>query len=405
MKLLYITAHTPYGRGETFILEEMRAIVKLGADLVIAPRSPSREVFHEKAKELLDRTIWLPLLSWRFFLSFLLALFVKPKLCKVLAKVLSESRSLRILLKNLAVLPKAIFLSWLVQKKGINHIYAHWGSTTATIAWAISELTGVPWSFTVHRWDIAENNMLRLKTEKASFVRCISKDGLRELLEIIGEDLTYKVKLLHMGVWIPEKVSFGMTREGLFVFACPANLVPKKGHRYLIEACFLLKTRGFTDFRCLIIGDGPLEAELRKQVQESGLEGLVEFTGRIPHDELLRMYARREIDVVVLPSIVTEDGEREGIPVSLMEAMAYGVPVIATQTGGIPELVEGAGILVPPGSAESLAEAILRLARDRNLRTELGRKGYEKVRLEFNTEAIVCELLNLMEPTNKGVKE
>lgn len=398
MKVVYITAHTPYGRGETFVLEEMLAMVELGVDLVIIPRNPPKEIFHKKVQRLLDNTLWLPLLNTEIVLTFLKEFFLRPRIWQVVWSMLRHSRSPKILIKNLAVLPKSVFVAKRLVREKVEHIHAHWGSTTSTMAWIVSELTGIPWSMTLHRWDIAENNMLRLKVERAAFVRCISQDGHREVLQIVGDGYSDKVKVLYMGVRMPDS-SFlqPLSQRSHFVVACPANLVPKKGHKFLIEACKLLREKGIHNFHCLIIGDGPLEAEIRQQIVELGLEAFVKLVGRLPHEELLEMYRKGEVDTVVLPSIVTEDGEKEGIPVALMEAMAYGIPVISTETGGISELIgDDAGIVVKEKDAQQLADALERLIRDSKLRMEIGEKGYQKVCEEFNLKKNTEALLKMM---------
>jgi len=404
MKIAYITAHAPFGRGETFVLEEMLAVVEHGVELLIVPRSPPKEVFHDLGRQLLDRTVWMPLFSGRIFLAFLKAAVLRRRLWKVLIDIFRHSRTPKILLKNLAVVPKAVFIADLLRQEKVQHIHAHWGSTTATMAWIASELTGIPWSMTLHRWDIAEDNMLRLKVERASFVRCISEDGQREVLQIVGEKYQHKVRVLHMGVRLPDTPPAQLrSLRPVFVVACPANLVRVKGHRFLIEACALLWEKGVRNFKCLVIGDGPLEAELRRQVAELELGEVVKFMGRVPHDDLMQMYERGEVDAVVLPSIVTEDGEREGIPVALMEAMAYRIPVISTETGGIPELLGGgAGILVPAGSSQAIAEAIVELIGDEDLRTRLAQLGRRKVETDFNLKLNTQKLLQLMRASTEN---
>jgi glycosyltransferase involved in cell wall biosynthesis len=175
------------------------------------------------------------------------------------------------------------------------------------------------------------------------------------------------------------------TPRSTFVIACVASLVPKKGHRILLEACALLSQRGIKGLQCLIIGDGPCEKEIRRQITETGLEGVVQLVGRLPHGDVMDMYQRGEADLVVLPSLVAADGQKEGIPVALMEAMAYGIPVVSTTTGGIPELLHGgAGVLVPPASPPDLAEAIGRLINDRDLRVAVGAQGRARVREQFD---------------------
>ncbi|MGC9019435.1 MAG: glycosyltransferase [Candidatus Bipolaricaulaceae bacterium] len=401
MKIAYITAHAPFGRGETFVLEEMLAVAELGVELLIVPRNPPKEVFHDPGRQLLDRTVWLPLFSAGIFLAFLKAVILKPRLWKVLTNIFRHSRTPKILVKNLAIAPKAVFIADLLRQAKVQHIHAHWGSTTATMAWIASELTGIPWSMTLHRWDITEDNLLKLKVERAAFVRCISEDGQREVLRIVGDQYQHKVKVLHMGVRLPDTPPAQLRPpRPAFVVACPANLVRVKGHRFLIEACALLRERDVHNFKCLIIGDGPLDEELRQRSKALGLNDVVQFLGRLSHRELIQMYGRGEVDVVVLPSIVTENGEKEGIPVALMEAMAYGIPVISTETGGIPELLGGgAGLLVPPGSSQALAEAIVKIMRDESLRTQLARSGRAKVETDFNLKLNTEKLLELMKGT------
>lgn len=395
MKVVYITAHAPFGRGETFVIEEMLAVAQQEVELLIVPRNPPKEIFHDEARRLFSQTMWLPLCSGRMLFVFLKALLLNPRLWGILGRIFRYSRTPKILLKNLIVTPKAVFVAGLLRKAGAGHIHAHWGSTTATMAWIAAELSRIPWSVTLHRWDIAEDNLLKLKAERAAFMRCISEDGRKELLSIIGETYQEKVKVLHMGVRVPVVLSpeIGPSRPD-FVLACPANLVPVKGHRFLVEACELLIKKGIKNLRCLIVGDGPLEGEIRRQVAELELEEVIKFLGRLPHEQLMKLYEKREVDAVVLPSITTEDSEREGIPVALMEAMAYGIPVISTNTGGIPELLsEGAGIVVKEKDARELAAAIEGLLKDKNLAAETGKKGRQKVEEEFNLQRNVMLLL------------
>lgn len=404
--MAYIAAHAPFGRGETFVLEEMDAMMELGAELIIIPRNPPKAVFHEHVQQLIDCTIWLPIFDWRIFLGFLETLALEPRLVRILSSIFRHPRSFKILAKNLAVVPKAVYIADLLRQNGVEHIHAHWGSTTSTMAWIASELTDIPWSMTLHRWDIAENNLLELKVDRAAFARCIAEDGRNEVLRIIGEELQEKVKVLHMGAKLPEQISpISPLSRPDFVIVCPANFVPKKGHKFLIDACALLKKDGFINLRCLLTADGPLEAEIRRQIAQLGLEKVVYLIGRIQYGKLLKMYAEGEVDAVVLPSIVTPDGEREGIPVALMEAMAYGIPVISTETGGTLELLKGgAGMLVQPGSSEDLAKAITELINNRDLRLSLTKKGRERVSAEFDLSKNATLLLKMMSQYRRAKK-
>lgn len=398
MKLAYITAHAPFGRGETFVVEEMLAMAEMDVDLVVLPRNPPREVFHDFGSQLMDRTIWLPLIDLQILLNFLKIAATKPRVWIAIGKILRQSRTLGILVKNLAVFPKAIFAASILRQAGVEHIHVHWGSTTATMAWVISELTGIPWSMTLHRWDIAENNMLELKVKSAAFVRCISEDGRHEVLDLVGQKYSEKIKVVHMGVRLPEAQPSQLSRSmSDFVILCPANFVPKKGHRFLVEACALLIDRGIRNIRCLLTADGPTQDEIKTLVNQLGLTHMICFVGRIPREKLLQIYEKGEVNLVVLPSIVTPNGEKEGIPVALMEAMAYGIPVISTNTGGIPELLkDGAGVMVQPASPEALAEAISQLINNEDLRADLAQRGRERVAADFDLYKNAKTLLKLM---------
>lgn len=402
LSVAYITACAPFGKRETFIIEEMLALVKSGVDLTIVPRNPPKEVFHKEAEPLLPLTINLPLLNWTILTHFLKTPIKRPRVWALSRTILAHSRNLKIALKNLAVLPKAVFLAALLKNKGISHIHSHWGSTTATIGWIIAKLTGIPYSITLHRWDINENNLLEIKVASAAFVRCIAEDGRRDLLALIGERHQDKVKVIHMGVNLQASApSPQPSAHSQFVIACPGDFIPKKGQRFLIEAIGILKSQGRGNIHCLLIGEGPMERKLRRQVAQLGLENSITFLGFLPHSELLAMLKKGAIAAVVMPSIVTDDGEKEGIPVALMEAMAFGVPVIATNTGGIPELLSrDSGILVPEKSAEALATAILRLITDTAGARRLAAQGRKMVEEEFEIGKIANTLLQWFKTQN-----
>ncbi len=396
MKIAYVTAQTPFGPGEAFILEEMLAVTELGVNLLIIPRNPSKEVFHKEGERLLGNTVWLPLLDKRIFFNFLKALLSRPHVWSIIGTIFHRSRTWKIAVKNLAILPKAVFVADSLRNEGVEHIHAHWGSTAATMAWIISELTGIPWSITLHRWDIKENNMLEEKIRSAKFVRCISENGRDELFNTIGRKYENRVKVIHMGVRIPDNRLEPKTHRDVLRIVTPANLLEVKGHKFLVEACSILIERGVDGFQCVFYGEGPLKDILVDMIKDGNLTEHIKLPGVIPHNELIEMYENHEIDIVVLPSITTVNGEHEGIPVALMEAMAAGVPVISTTTGGIPELLDsGAGILVPPEDSEALADAIQLLMEDSEMRSKVGAKGREKVEREFAISCVAKKLVSL----------
>ncbi|MFX0137790.1 MAG: glycosyltransferase family 4 protein, partial [Candidatus Hodarchaeota archaeon] len=321
MKVAYITAQAPYGKGETFIIEEMLAIKQSGIEIIIFPRNPTRNIFNKKAEKILINTIWIPLVNIQMITYFFGSFFKNRRLRKTCFKIIKDSRKISILAKNFLIMPKANYIAQRIKNSNVDHIHAHWGSTTSTMSYIISELTNIPWSFTLHRWDISENNILKLKCSSAKFTRCICEDGKFELIELLGSQFKNRIKIIHMGIQIP-KVDTGLRkRNSRFIIICPANLRSKKGHCYLIKACKIVLDEGIKNYLCLIIGDGPLRSNLNSQIRKLNLSYYVKILKRMPHEKLMQMYEKKEVDVVILPSIVDKDGEREGIPVALMEAM------------------------------------------------------------------------------------
>lgn len=200
----------------------------------------------------------------------------------------------------------------------------------------------------------------------------------------------------HMGINIPragsaQRRSTHRTPRLIMV----GRMVEKKGHRTAIEALGKLRgRRPDIDFRCDLIGSGPLCEEVRAAVRDLHLEHVVRLLGPKPHTETLR--AIEEADLLLLPSITAADGDMEGIPIVLMEAMARGVPVISTRHGGIPELIEDgrSGLLVPERDSTSLAEAVLRVLTDADLRERLSIGALAKVASDFNRSRQFLRLLD-----------
>ena len=358
MKIFYITASFPYGVGESFFIPEIKALKNCGADLYIIPisvRQNLREDWHsisENCKLYSEK-----LLSVRIISSFFRFVFLHPILLYRLLLLL-KGTTIYQFIKNLAILPKSIWIISLIIKEKPEHMHAHWGSTSSTAAMLAATITSVPWSFTCHRWDIYENNLLRRKSEYAKFVRFISNKGEFDSLKF--GVISKKTVVIPMGTEIPVKpVSPGWKNNGEeFVIICPANLLPVKGHIYLIEAIDSLLQKGYK-LKLLLAGEGLLRKELQLSIVEKGIENKVIFLGQLSHKALLDYYSSAQIRLMVLPSVDLGNGEHEGVPVSLMEAMSYGVPVISTQTGSINELLpKEAGLTVPEKNANELAEKI-----------------------------------------------
>lgn len=396
MKLLYVTSSLPYGPGESFILPEINELRRQSHAVAVVPTYPRGEIIHQGAEKLVEPYRIQPLISRAILHGAIRTLIRFPQRTLRALTLLGTSNPVH-LLKNLSVFSKGLWLAELALDWRADHIHAHWAATSASLAMVASEVSGIPWSFTAHRWDIVENNLLARKCRHAAFVRFISQSGL-ELAQRRGVVCGDKARVLHMGIRLPGRVAtdkaasaMGRDREFLTVL-CAANLIPVKGHTYLIQAIAHLIKEGKA-VRLLLAGDGELRPALETQVAHLGIADWVVFLGHVPHEKLLELYKQNKVDVFVLPSVDLGGGLHEGIPVSLMEAMAFGIPVIATETGGIPELLkDGAGLLVPPKDPKALAEAIARLATDPALRQALGDAGRRCVEQEFSIDAVVRRL-------------
>lgn len=393
MRVLYVTSSLPAGPGEAFLIPEIIELQRQGHVVKVVPLYPRGQLVHRESNDIAKHALMHPLISYEI-VNAAIREFLRTPRKALQALWLLVTCHPRHLVKNLGVYPKGLWLAGVARRWRAEHIHVHWAATTASMAMVASHVSGVPWSLTAHRWDVVENNLLRRKAVHASFFRCISEKTKAMALERgVPEE---RVRVLHLGVSFPvlsEDASKGVrpSRE-TFVMLCPAAFLPVKGHRFLIEALVELPEH----VQLWLAGDGPLRPELESQVQRLGLRERVRFLGYLPHDQLLSLYRDNQVDAVVLPSVDLGDGLNEGIPVALMEAMAFGYPVIATATGGIPELLrDGAGLLVPDKSSRALAEAISQLLTDETLREELARRGRQRVEREFSVGEVVKALINL----------
>jgi colanic acid/amylovoran biosynthesis glycosyltransferase len=389
-RVIYITAQLPYGATEPFLIGEIAELERQGCDVTIVPVRPKGNVVHSDAAELLPKAACLPLLSGAILRSAVAEAARSPAAVVRALLSLRRSRNARILLKNLAVFPKALWLARYARRLGAHHLHAHWAGTSATLAMVASQVAGISWSLTTHRWDIPENNLLRLKARRACFVRAISARGADEL-RVIVDERSWSPWLLHMGVRLPPAPA-RQRGDPPFRVLTAASLIEVKGHACLIDAVRRLKESDVS-VRAELAGDGPLEASLRSRVRELGLEDEVVFLGRVSHEQLVREMAGGKWDAAVLPSIIPTSGAQEGIPVFLMEAMACGLPAIGTESGAVPELLgEGAGVLVAPGDPDALAQALEKIAADPARRTTLAERGRKRIEEAFSVAEIASAL-------------
>jgi colanic acid/amylovoran biosynthesis glycosyltransferase len=389
VKLFYITIMFPFGTKEAFFTPEVQELIRCGHDVTILPIRNPGGIVHADAEALRPVTVFVPPLGAEVAWALMSEFVANPvRTFRAALRLLGHSRNPAIAARNMAVFPKGVWAGREALRRKVEHIHAQWAGTTASIGWVASTISGIAFSFTAHRWDIPHDNALALKAEAASVIRTIDEPGAAELSLLVGPH-DRKIQVIHMGV-VPREIrchALPSLQELRVVVV--ANLVEKKGHQYLILAARMLVDRGMR-LKIDFVGDGPLRDDLQRQVINARLDGLVRFVGVLPHDEIMRRLLDSHWDVMALPSIVTDSGEKEGIPVSLIEAMACGVPVISTQTGGIPELLgEGAGVLVPERDPAALAQELERLFMDSERRRRLAIAGARRVSEQFSVSAVM----------------
>lgn len=278
------------------------------------------------------------------------------------------------------------YLAQELERLGIDHLHVHFANIPAATAEIAKLLTNIPFSMTAHAKDIylTENTALNRRIRSAEFVLTCT-DYNRRYLESVSTSDT-PIHLSYHGIdlsrFTPQTKG---SRDTPLRILSVGRFCEKKGFPYLLEACRQLQDLG-VNFHCNIVGFGPLETQIREQIQTLALADTVTLVGKLTQDQVIEQY--RQADVFVLPCQVTEDGDRDGIPNVLLEAMAIGIPVISTAISGITELVESGmnGLLVPEKNAQAIADALIRLACDAGLRAHLGQAGSRTVHQNFTLE-------------------
>lgn len=281
----------------------------------------------------------------------------------------------------------------------VRHLHAQFANRPTTVALLASRLTGIPYSFTAHAMDIFKNGVdrrvLARKVDEARFVVTVS-DFNRRYLEAISPDGADKLVRVLNGIDVERFAPNGTPPASPFRILSVARLVEKKGLHHLVEACRLLDGRGI-DFECVIVGKGRLRSPLTAAIKEAGLRKKVRLLGPRSQGEVLEEYHKAH--VYALPAIVGSDGNREGLPVSIVEALSCGVPVVSTTITAIPEAVrhEHNGLLVEPGDPVAMADALEALARDRSRLESLRRNARPSVVPAFDRRRTLDDLHRLLE--------
>ena len=280
---------------------------------------------------------------------------------------------------------------------GAEHIHVHFASRSLSLGLMIGILTGLPVSCTVHAFDIFTRSpaSLKMRLAKCKFIASISKFNIDYLRKICGNTIADLCHVVHCGI-DPEKFS-SVSRQpesGRIVSVC--RLSPKKGLDIAIRACAKLRDNNI-NFLYEIVGDGPQHRALEDLIDQLNLADKVKLLGAMSNDQLNKLFNRAS--VFLMPCVKTADGDMDGIPVAMMEAMACEVPIVSTNISGIPELVEDGitGRLAPEKDIDALSQILTELLGDMDKMKQLGKAGRERVLKDFNISENTEKLRELIE--------
>jgi len=372
-RIVFLPALHPDDPGEEFFKAEIEAI-RARRPVLVVPLRPQarREEPGLVATGLLSRVV---------LAACLRSLRRAPlRTARAAAFALDPRRPLKSL-RQLLVVPKAVWIASLVRNGDV--VVAGWLTTTATAAGVIGRLTGVPWIAMAHRRDILEAASVARKVREAASVRAISEASRRSLVERLGP--VASIQVVHLGIAMPDELAPPAPRTHILAIG---HLIPLKNHETLVRA---LAHPDAATARLTIAGGGPGGTSLRGLADELGVGDRLVIEGHVPHEELLGRMAAGEW------GLVTSASTTEGIPVSLMEALGLGLPVVASDVGGVAELVAPAGgELVPdPDDHDAFALAWSRIGAA--WADPDARRARRFVEEQFSVAAVIEQLLGLVE--------
>jgi glycosyltransferase involved in cell wall biosynthesis len=281
------------------------------------------------------------------------------------------------------------------------HLHAHFAHDPALVALLVRRLTGLPFTFTAHARDLYQipASSLRAKTADAATVITCCQVNADYISATVPDGEHPHVRVIHHGVQLDRfrpREEPVPRRSGRPVLISVGRLVEKKGYADLLQALQKLRSSGSL-FTCSIYGDGPLRGPLTQLRDSLGLTGYVSFSGERDREGIVD--ALNAADVFTLTPVVTDDGDRDGIPNVLVEAMACGLPVVATSAGGVGELVVDAvnGYVTEPGNVEGIAKGLATLLASPELRSDMGREARRTAERDFDVNTAARHLEDIFE--------
>jgi glycosyltransferase involved in cell wall biosynthesis len=397
--------------SETFIAQEIHLLESRGFELEIfslrGPREKERHPVHAKIRA---RVTYIPeYLSLRFLFP---ALRTAKRFPMGFLYALSHAAAFSAWRRSRSPWKRFLQAAWAIDSRGlggkqspVDHIHSHFLHTPTEFAFYLSRITGLSFSISAHAKDIYTSlpSEVRERVRAARFLMTCTHFNWKRIREIVGPRHEGKVHEVYHGVSLdafppPLRNPQNFPRPRLLTVA---RLVEKKGYGDVLKALSLLKARGL-ELHYDIYGEGELRPQVEAWVEEFGLGGQVTLHGAVAQDQVRRAYA--EGGVFVLGSFETANGDRDGIPNSMAEAMSMELPVVATRVSGIPELVEPGvtGLLADPRNPENFAREVERLFKEPGLADRLGREARRKVAAVFDANCCIDRCVALLAPYARG---
>ncbi len=402
---------------ETFILNEIRAMERLGARLhIFSLLPPEPPPHHPMVREVRAPVHTLPVRPAARTAAVLRAharVFIAAPLryARAFGTVTRWSLTSDNPLSLWRQFVRAGFIADVCRTHGVRHVHAHFANAPTTAAHVVNLLSGVPFSFTAHAKDIylSRPEVIERRLQAAEFTATCTGYNASYLRRIAPSIEPRKIRLIYHGIDLDAFTAgagVAATKDAAATHGRPlilsvGRLVPKKGHEDLVAACALLRDAEIP-FRCMIVGAGPLQEAIAEAIRRHDLESEVSLRGAMTHKELIDLY--RQARLFVLAPRIAEDGDRDGIPNVITEAMAVGVPVIASDISGIPEVVrhERTGLLTPSRDPTAIAAAIQRLLGDPALARRLAENARTLLWRDFNLWETTRTLRELISGADDG---
>jgi len=388
--------------SETFISNEILLLESRGiAVRIVSMRQPRESFSHDSVRRIRAAVDYLPekllLPLPRFLLHNARLARSRPQVYrKALQTALQRYRRTRKIATFKHLLQAGLLVQDILPGSGVVHLHAHFAHSPTSVAMFAAQLSGLPFSFTAHAKDIytSDRRQLSEKLHRARFAVTCTESNRGYLRRLVDADVP--VHRVYHGIDV-ELFGFRPAANGCrppYRLLTVARMTAKKGLPTVYRALRRLRDRGLA-LQHVLIGDGEQRSSILQLIDELDLSDAARWIGTRPHDVVIDHY--RKADAFVLGCEVAPNGDRDGIPNVLLESMAAGVPVAATDVSAIPELVQDGrtGLLVPPRDPDRLADALERLLTDSALRSRLIPAARERVQQHFDNRKLIEELVDI----------